>query len=222
MKEKQFRKKHNWQLIIGCGLTGFFVLFTIIGQFWTPYDVTAMDAAARSAPPSLAHIMGTDNFGRDVFSRVMNGCGNTFLVAFCTVGIGAVFGTAIGALTGFYGGWIDEIIMRINDAILSFPSILLALILISLLGPGKLNIIIALGIIFIPSFAVLSGRSAAVQIFGICAERPCDGHFKFQDYFHPYFAEHMGEHADRGNDRIQQCSALGSKHELFKSGRAAA
>ena len=153
MKEKQFRKKHNWQLIIGCGLTGFFVLFTIIGQFWTPYDVTAMDAAARSAPPSLAHIMGTDNFGRDVFSRVMNGCGNTFLVAFCTVGIGAVFGTAIGALTGFYGGWIDEIIMRINDAILSFPSILLALILISLLGPGKLNIIIALGIIFIPSFA---------------------------------------------------------------------
>lgn len=153
MKDKRLKKKHNWQLIIGCGLTGFLVLLTLIGQFWTPYDVTAMDAAARSSAPSLAHVMGTDNFGRDVFSRVMNGSGNTFFVALCTVGIGAVFGTVIGAVTGYFGGWLDEIVMRINDVVLSFPSILLALIFISLLGPGKYNIILALGIIFIPSFA---------------------------------------------------------------------
>ncbi|MCI6017248.1 MAG: ABC transporter permease [Clostridiales bacterium] len=125
----------------------------IIGQFWTPYGETEMNAAAKNMGPSLAHLMGTDNFGRDIFSRVMIGSGNTFLVALCTVAIGAVFGTIIGALTGYFGGWIDEVIMRINDVILSFPSILLALIFISLLGGGTYNIILALGVLFIPSFA---------------------------------------------------------------------
>lgn len=153
MNKKVLKKKHNWQLMIGCALTGFLVLLTLIGQFWTPYDVTGMNAALKNMPPSFAHIMGTDNFGRDVFSRVMNGSGTTFFVALCTVGIGAVFGTIIGAVTGYVGGWFDEIVMRINDVVLSFPSILLALILIALLEPGKMNIIVALGIIFIPSFA---------------------------------------------------------------------
>jgi len=70
-----------------------------------------------------------------------------------TVAIGAFFGTLVGAFTGYYGGWLDEILMRINDGVASFPSILLALIVVSLIGPGKYNVIIALGIIFIPSFA---------------------------------------------------------------------
>ena len=83
----------------------------------------------------------------------MNGMGTTCFVALCTVGIGVVFGTIIGAITGFFGGWLDEIIMRLNDALSAFPSVLLALIFISLLGPGRNNIIFALGILFIPSFA---------------------------------------------------------------------
>ena len=147
------KKKHNYNLIIGCVLTGILLLMAIIGQFWTPYGETEMNAAAKNMGPSLAHLMGTDNFGRDIFSRVMIGSGNTFLVALCTVAIGAAFGTIIGALTGYFGGWIDEVIMRINDVILSFPSILLALIFISLLGGGTYNIILALGVLFIPSFA---------------------------------------------------------------------
>lgn len=149
----KIKKKHNYNLIIGLSLTGALVLMTLIGQFWTPYGVTAMDSVSKNLSPSWAHWMGTDNFGRDVFSRVMNGSGNTFFVASCTVLIGAFFGTVIGALTGYFGGWADELIMRVNDAVLSFPSILLALIFISLLGPGKYNIILALGILFIPSFA---------------------------------------------------------------------
>ena len=147
------KKKHNYNLIIGCVLTGILLLMAIIGQFWTPYGETEINAAAKNMGPSLAHLMGTDNFGRDIFSRVMIGSGNTFLVALCTVAIGAAFGTIIGALTGYFGGWIDEVIMRINDVILSFPSILLALIFISLLGGGTYNIILALGVLFIPSFA---------------------------------------------------------------------
>ena len=146
-------KKHNYYLIVGIVITTVILAITIIGKFWTPYDVTGMNSALKNQAPSLAHIMGTDNFGRDVFSRVMNGCGTTFFIALCTVAIGALFGTIIGALTGYYGGLFDEIVMRINDVVLSFPSVLLALIFISFIGTGKYKIIWALGVMFIPSFA---------------------------------------------------------------------
>lgn len=146
-------KKRNYNLIIGMAITGFFLLLALVGQFWTPYSPTAMDSGAVNLAPCLTHPMGTDNFGRDILSRIMNGSGSTFFVAVCTVTIGAVFGTLLGAITGYYGGWIDNVIMRICDMILSFPSVLLALILISLIGPGRYNIILALGILFIPSFA---------------------------------------------------------------------
>lgn len=146
-------KKRNYNLIIGSIITGFFLLLALVGQVWTPYSPTAMDSMAVSQAPSLQHLMGTDNFGRDILSRIMNGSGSTFFVAVCTVAIGAFFGTILGALTGYFGGWIDNVIMRICDMILSFPSVLLALVLISLIGPGRYNIILALGIIFIPSFA---------------------------------------------------------------------
>lgn len=147
------KKKRNYYLIIGLTITGFFLILAIVGQFWTPYSVTEMNSSAVNLAPDLAHPMGTDNFGRDVLSRVMNGSGMTFLVAFCTVLIGAAVGTVVGALTGYFGGWLDEIIMRLNDMLLSFPSVLLALIFISFLGPGTENVILALGILFIPSFA---------------------------------------------------------------------
>ena len=87
--------------------------------------------------PCVSHPLGTDNFGRDILSRVMSGSGMTFLVAACTVLMGAVIGTIVGAFTGYFGGWLDEIIMRLNDILLSFPSILLALIFLSFLGPEQ-------------------------------------------------------------------------------------
>lgn len=146
-------KKRNYNLIIGTTVTAVLLFAAILGQFWTPYSPTAMDPGAVNLAPSFTHLMGTDNFGRDIFSRVMNGSGSTFFVAVCTVFIGAVFGTILGALTGYYGGWLDNVVMRICDMILSFPSVLLALIFISVLGTGKYNIIIALGVLFIPSFA---------------------------------------------------------------------
>ena len=105
-------------------------------------------------PPSLEHIFGTDNFGRDIFSRIMQGAGTTLVIAVATVAFGALAGTVIGALTGYFGGVVDDVLMRINDALTAFPSILLALLVISIVGPGnKYNVIIALGIVFIPGFA---------------------------------------------------------------------
>ncbi len=147
------KRKKNYSLTVGGTLTLVFLLFALVGQVWTPYSPTAMDSTAVCLFPCAAHPMGTDNFGRDILSRVMEGSGSTFFVAICTVLIGGAFGTLIGALTGYFGGRADNLVMRFNDILLSFPSILLALIFVSLLGPGRYNIILALGVLFIPSFA---------------------------------------------------------------------
>ena len=148
------KKRMNGYLWVGLIMAGFMVAMIIVGAFWTPYDPNAMAVGGKFESPSLTHLMGTDNFGRDIFSRVLQGAGTTFVIALATVVIGAVAGTLIGALTGYFGGIVDEMLMRLNDALTAFPSILLALVIISLLGPGKkYNVIIALGLVFIPSFA---------------------------------------------------------------------
>lgn len=147
------KKKKNGNFILGASITCAMLLFVLAGFFWTPYDPEAMDKAHKLAGVSFSHIMGCDNFGRDIFSRVLKGSGTTMFVAVGTVAIGTFFGVLAGAFTGYYGGVLDEVLMRINDALFAFPSILLALVFISLLGSGKYNVIIALGIAFIPSFA---------------------------------------------------------------------
>ena len=147
-------RRRNGYLWVGGILAAAMALLILVGFFWTPYDPTAISVGPKFDPPSLQHLLGTDNFGRDILSRVMKGAGTTFAIGAATVAIGAVCGTAVGALTGYFGGAADEVLMRLNDALTAFPSILLALVVISLLGPGsKYNVIIALGLVFIPSFA---------------------------------------------------------------------
>lgn len=138
---------------IGYILVGIVITFVIIGIFFTPYDPNQMNGSEKNVAPCLKHLFGTDNFGRDIFSRVLKGSRTTLMIAISTVGIGAIIGTIVGAITGYFGGILDEILMRINDVILSFPSILIALVFVSVIGTGKYNIIIALGVVFIPSFA---------------------------------------------------------------------
>lgn len=147
------KKKRNMKYRIGMILTGITALFVLLGFVWTPCDPEAMDKGAKLAGVSLSHLMGCDQFGRDIFSRVLKGSGTTLLVALGTVSFGTFFGVLIGAFTGYFGGIVDEIFMRVNDVLFAFPSILLGLMFISLLGSGKYNVIIALGIAFIPSFA---------------------------------------------------------------------
>ncbi len=144
--------KRNYFLIVGSVLTAAVVLFIVTGFFWTPYDPMAMDSGAIMSSPSLSHLMGTDKFGRDILSRVLKGAGTTLLIAAGTVLIGTVIGTIVGALTGYFGGWVDEVLMRLNDALSAFPSILLTLVLISALGFGRYRLMLALGIVFIPSY----------------------------------------------------------------------
>mgnify|MGYP002856579561 CR=1 FL=1 len=155
------RKNKNFRA--GAVITGFMLLIILVGMVWTPYDPNAMNTAAKMSAPSWQHILGTDNFGRDIFSRVVEGAGATFLIAAATVAIGLVVGLVIGGLTGWFGGWVDEVLMRLNDSITAFPSILLALVLIAIFGSGKYNIILALGILFVPSFARIVRTEVAKQ-----------------------------------------------------------
>lgn len=156
------KQRGNLYLRVGLTLAAFIAGLILLSFVWTPYDPTAMLAGPKLQPPSAAHWMGTDNFGRDIFSRVLKGAGTTFTVAVCTVAIGAGCGTLVGALTGYFGGIVDDILMRINDAMTAFPSMLLALVAISILGPGnQYNVIWALGLVFIPSYARISRMAFA-------------------------------------------------------------
>ncbi len=155
--------KGNKGLLAGCIITAVILILAIIGEFWTPYSTTAMSSELKLQAPSFMHIFGTDNYGRDIFSRVMQGMGVTFFVAILTIIFGLIIGTAIGLVAGYVGGWFDEIVMRINDVINAFPSMLLALIFVSLMGTGLINIILALGILFIPSFTRIA-RSEMLRL----------------------------------------------------------
>lgn len=154
-------RKPNYFFNFGAVLTGFMISFILVGMVWRPYSTTSMDAMNRLKPPSLLHLFGTDNMGRDILSRVMEGAGTTFLIAAMVVLVGCVFGTIIGCLTGYFGGVADTVLMRVCDSITAFPSILLALVMVMAFGRGKYQIILILGILFIPSFArVVRGEVA--------------------------------------------------------------
>ena len=155
LKNKTFRA--------GAVITLVMLLIITVGVFWTPYNPNAMDAAGKMAGPGLRHLFGTDNFGRDIFSRVVQGAGATFFIALCSVSIGLAAGLLVGGLTGYYGGWVDELLMRVNDSLTAFPSLLTALVLIAVFGSGRHNIILALGILFIPPFARIVRMEVARQ-----------------------------------------------------------
>lgn len=146
-------QKKNTSFRIGLTIAVIMAALALIGYVWTPYDPVAIAGSQKFLPPSLRHLFGTDNFGRDIFSRVMAGMGTTFFISLCTVAIGGAVGTLVGAFTGYFGGVADEVLMRVNDALTAFPNILLALVFIAMLGFGKYNVILALGVAFIPSFA---------------------------------------------------------------------
>lgn len=146
-------KRYHAYTMIGGAISAVMILLIVLAMFWTPFDPNKMDASAKLLSPSAVHLLGTDNMGRDILSRVLEGAGTTLTIAVLTVLCGAAAGILIGAFTGYYGGPIDNILMRICDSITAFPSFLLALVIVSVLGTGKFNVVIALGLLFIPSFS---------------------------------------------------------------------
>ncbi len=140
-------------------------LVALFGPWLAPYDPVGMDFGARFAPPSLAHPFGTDDFGRDIFSRILYGAAVSFRVAFIAVAISATVGVFLGAMAGFYGRWLDEVVMRFMDILFAFPAVLLAITVMAILGRGIENAMIAIAIVYIPIFARVA-RGAVISVRG--------------------------------------------------------
>jgi peptide/nickel transport system permease protein len=151
-------------LIAGAGITAGFVAMAILALVWTPYDPAALDIPAKLLAPDRHHWFGTDQLGRDVLSMVMAGARGSVAVAFFSTGIGFVLGVPVGLIAAAHAGWIDEIIMRGNDLLFAFPSLLLAILLSAVFGPGAVNACIAIGVFNIPVFARVA-RGAALRLW---------------------------------------------------------
>jgi len=151
---RRFSKDINF--MIGLALVGLVVFTATLSLFYTPYDPNRMEISARLQGPSSSHWFGTDHYGRDILSRVMRGAVNSITVGFIAVGIGMSLGVLLGALAGYWGGWLDEATMRVMDVIYGFPAVLTAILITSILGPGIKNSMIAIGIYNIPIFARLT------------------------------------------------------------------
>lgn len=145
--------RSNPSLVVGGLIVGLIVVFAVAGPLISTYDVETVDMSNRFALPTLAHWLGTDNFGRDLWTRMAQGARISVSIAVASVGIAAVIGTAVGLITGYFGGWIDLVIMRIVDVFLGFPPIILALAIIAALGPGSLNLILSLAAVFWTEYA---------------------------------------------------------------------
>ena len=155
----------NRTLLIGLALTLVFVGAALISFVWVPQDVTGMDIPNRMKPPSAAHPLGTDHFGRDILSMIMVGARTSIAVAVVAVVIGMGLGVPLGlAAAARRGGLLDEVIMRGNDLVFAFPSLLIAIMITAVFGPSALNAIIAIGIFNIPVFARLT-RGAALSLW---------------------------------------------------------
>jgi peptide/nickel transport system permease protein len=153
------RARHHVTFILGLGITGALLLTALLSQVYTPQDPLEMSIAARLQAPSHAHPFGTDQYGRDLLSRVMAGAMTSIAVGVVAVAIGAGVGLFTGVLSGYWGGWLDLWLMRLVDAVQGFPAILSAVVITAVFHPGAIISMVAIGIAFVPAFARLSRGS---------------------------------------------------------------
>ncbi len=152
-------------LIIGALLSSLVVIAALVSFVWTPFDHAALDIPNKLQAPGGANFLGTDHFGRDLLSMIMVGARTSIAVAFVAVGIGIGLGVPLGLWAAANkGGWADEIIMRGNDLIFAFPSLVIAILITAIMGAGAVNAIIAIGIFNIPVFARVA-RGAALPVW---------------------------------------------------------
>ncbi len=163
-REYWSRGRHSAGFLIGAAITAVLVFVALLSLLWTPYAVDVMDISTRLQGPSAAHWLGTDQYGRDVLSRLMAGAVNSIVVSLVAVGIGAGIGVPLGALAAARRGRIEEVVMRFNDFTFAFPALLSAVMITAILGPGAINSIIAIGIFNIPVFARLT-RGASLSLW---------------------------------------------------------
>lgn len=162
LSEFWFYFAQNRGAVVGLFVFVLMVLVAIFAPLIAPHDPTQQFRDALLAPPAWQQggraefLLGTDAVGRDMLSRLIHGARYSLFIGIVVVGIALIGGIVIGLIAGFYGGWIDTVIMRVMDVILAFPSLLLALVLVAILGPGLTNAMIAIAIVYQPHFARLT------------------------------------------------------------------
>ena len=163
-KLKKFFKKKliNRSFLIGLTLSFFMIFPGLLSIFWTPYSVEILDIGKKFEGPSIKHWLGTDHFGRDMTSMLMSGAWNSMLVSVFAIGFGAGIGVPIGILAAAKRGWIEELLMRLNDFAFAFPALLTAVMLSAIYGPSIFNSVLAIGIFNVPVFARISRGSSLV------------------------------------------------------------
>ncbi|GIN19660.1 MAG TPA: ABC transporter permease [Bacillus bacterium] len=159
---RSFRK--NKAALLGLGIVLFFIFLAIFADLIAPYGFRETELANKHLPPSRSHWFGTDEFGRDILSRVIYGARISLRVGFLAVSGSVIVGSLLGIVAGYYGRWVDGIISRIFDILLAFPSILLAIAIVAILGPSLQNAMIAIAIINVPTFGrLLRSRVLSVK-----------------------------------------------------------
>ena len=149
--------------LAGLGIIVLYLIVALFAAALAPYSPIEQHARDRLQPPNSQYLLGTDEFGRDIFSRLMHGATNSLRVALISVSISFSLGTLIGTLSGYAGGWTDTLVMRGADLLFAFPAILLALSIAAALGPGTRNTIIAISVVYLPIFARVA-RGGALTI----------------------------------------------------------
>lgn len=136
--------------VVGAAFLVFWILDALLWRVVVPHDPSAVDPAATLRGPSRAHLFGTDDLGRDVFSRVLAGASSVLTVAFAATLLGIIGGIAVGLVTGYHRGLVDNVVMRVIDATLAFPLIIIAIMVLAVLGRSVVNVIFVIGIVFTP------------------------------------------------------------------------
>ncbi|OAB39419.1 peptide ABC transporter permease [Paenibacillus macquariensis subsp. defensor] len=161
---KAFRK--NKTAMLGVALILFFIIIAVLAPFIAPYDYKEQQLVERLQAPSSTHWFGTDDLGRDLFTRVLYGARISLWVGFFSVVGSVVIGTTLGILAGYYGKWLDMLISRVFDIVLAFPSILLAIAIVAILGPSLQNALYAIAIVNIPTY----GRLVRAKVLSLKTE----------------------------------------------------
>ncbi|HZD24703.1 MAG TPA: ABC transporter permease [Alphaproteobacteria bacterium] len=175
------RARRHRAFMIGASLSGLMLASALVSLVWTPHSPTEIVVTAKLQPPSWQHWFGTDQFGRDILSMIMAGAQTSIIVGLIAVGLGLVFGVALGLLAAAQRGWVEDLVMRLNDLTFAFPVILVAILITAGWGPGIVNAILALGIFNVPIFARLvrgAAQSMWAREFVLAARTAGKGRFR--------------------------------------------
>lgn len=153
------RAGRSIQLVVGLALVVLFVLVAVGGPLISPYSPTAQKMSLRLKPPSAEFLLGTDDFGRDVLSRILHGAMPSLQVSLFSVAGSLLVGVLLGLVAGYRGGWLDTLLMGVMDVLLAFPAVLLAIAILAILGTALSNVVLAIALVNLPTFARLTRAS---------------------------------------------------------------